>query len=304
MRLLGGWDRELRSRWVSRGHSPLLPRARRARRARRAGHQCARAEHALQREQRSQPKLGRALPPSAPAARSAEVLPWRRCGSEAAMADEIAKAQAARPGGDTIFGKIIRKEIPAKIIFEDDQVGTGRRLARGRAGSPGGKRGRAAPQGRNGTRPPGAASAAGPQPAACRRVPALRLRVISPGAGQAAGRSRGSGAREGRAGSSAGAPARYLAASDLACLRNLTISPALCLTGRNPIAPCLGPISAISRAQPVWPEIPGDPRSLSAPRGARRPRARASSGGGLGVRKASGRAEPARHPLLPPRTWD
>uniref|UniRef100_A0A2K6CCF0 HIT domain-containing protein n=1 Tax=Macaca nemestrina TaxID=9545 RepID=A0A2K6CCF0_MACNE len=37
------------------------------------------------------------------------------------MADEIAKAQVARPGGDTIFGKIIRKEIPAKIIFEDDQ---------------------------------------------------------------------------------------------------------------------------------------------------------------------------------------
>lgn len=47
------------------------------------------------------------------------------------MADEIAKAQAARPGGDTIFGKIIRKEIPAKIIFEDDQVETGRRLAGG-----------------------------------------------------------------------------------------------------------------------------------------------------------------------------
>ncbi|EPQ11004.1 Histidine triad nucleotide-binding protein 1 [Myotis brandtii] len=56
------------------------------------------------------------------------------------MADEIAKAQAALPGGDTIFGKIIRKEIPAKIIFEDDQVGTGRRLARGHAGFPGGKR--------------------------------------------------------------------------------------------------------------------------------------------------------------------
>ncbi|KAM9367449.1 adenosine 5'-monophosphoramidase HINT1 [Phaethornis superciliosus] len=37
------------------------------------------------------------------------------------MADEISKAQAARPGGDTIFGKIIRKEIPATIIFEDDQ---------------------------------------------------------------------------------------------------------------------------------------------------------------------------------------
>uniref|UniRef100_A0A8C8YMF1 Uncharacterized protein n=1 Tax=Prolemur simus TaxID=1328070 RepID=A0A8C8YMF1_PROSS len=47
------------------------------------------------------------------------------------MADEIAKAQVARPGGDTIFGKIIRKEIPAKIIFEDDRVGSGHRLARG-----------------------------------------------------------------------------------------------------------------------------------------------------------------------------
>lgn len=38
------------------------------------------------------------------------------------MADEIAKAQTAQPGGDTIFGKIIRKEIPANIIYEDDQV--------------------------------------------------------------------------------------------------------------------------------------------------------------------------------------
>ncbi|XP_056148126.1 histidine triad nucleotide-binding protein 1 [Lampris incognitus] len=37
------------------------------------------------------------------------------------MADETAKAQAAQPGGDTIFGKIIRKEIPAKLIYEDDQ---------------------------------------------------------------------------------------------------------------------------------------------------------------------------------------
>ncbi|XDA80133.1 hypothetical protein R6Z07M_010080 [Ovis aries] len=42
-------------------------------------------------------------------------------GREAEMADEIAKAQVIRPGGDTIFGKIIRKEIPAKIIYEDDQ---------------------------------------------------------------------------------------------------------------------------------------------------------------------------------------
>ncbi|XP_062465802.1 adenosine 5'-monophosphoramidase HINT1 isoform X2 [Pezoporus occidentalis] len=37
------------------------------------------------------------------------------------MADEISKAQVARPGGDTIFGKIIRKEIPANIIYEDEQ---------------------------------------------------------------------------------------------------------------------------------------------------------------------------------------
>uniref|UniRef100_A0A8C8AHC5 Histidine triad nucleotide binding protein 1 n=4 Tax=Telluraves TaxID=3073808 RepID=A0A8C8AHC5_9STRI len=46
----------------------------------------------------------------------------RRAGAEtAAMADEISRAQAARPGGDTIFGKIIRKEIPASIIYEDEQ---------------------------------------------------------------------------------------------------------------------------------------------------------------------------------------
>jgi histidine triad (HIT) family protein len=35
------------------------------------------------------------------------------------MADEIAKAQVAQPGSDRIFGKIIRKEIPAKILFGD-----------------------------------------------------------------------------------------------------------------------------------------------------------------------------------------
>ncbi|KAF5904875.1 histidine triad nucleotide-binding protein 1 [Clarias magur] len=37
------------------------------------------------------------------------------------MADEVAKAQTAKPEGDTIFGKIIRNEIPAKLIHEDDQ---------------------------------------------------------------------------------------------------------------------------------------------------------------------------------------
>ncbi len=34
----------------------------------------------------------------------------------------MSRAQSAQPGGDTIFGKIIRKEIPANIIYEDDQV--------------------------------------------------------------------------------------------------------------------------------------------------------------------------------------
>lgn len=38
------------------------------------------------------------------------------------MSDELQKAQTAIPGGDTIFGKIIRKEILAKIIYEDDEV--------------------------------------------------------------------------------------------------------------------------------------------------------------------------------------
>ncbi|XP_072020899.1 adenosine 5'-monophosphoramidase HINT1-like [Amphiura filiformis] len=37
------------------------------------------------------------------------------------MADETAKAQTAKPGGDTIFGKIIRKEIPSEFVYEDDQ---------------------------------------------------------------------------------------------------------------------------------------------------------------------------------------
>ncbi|KAM8858698.1 adenosine 5'-monophosphoramidase HINT1 [Spinachia spinachia] len=37
------------------------------------------------------------------------------------MADEMAKAQAAQPGGDTIFGKIIRKEIPVQLLHEDDK---------------------------------------------------------------------------------------------------------------------------------------------------------------------------------------
>lgn len=35
---------------------------------------------------------------------------------------EVDLAQNAAPGGDTIFGKILRKEIPAKIVYEDELV--------------------------------------------------------------------------------------------------------------------------------------------------------------------------------------
>lgn len=38
------------------------------------------------------------------------------------MGDEVKLAQAAAPGGDTIFGKILRKEIPCDFIYEDDKV--------------------------------------------------------------------------------------------------------------------------------------------------------------------------------------
>ena len=38
------------------------------------------------------------------------------------MADEVAAAQAAAPGGDTIFGKIIRGDIPTNFIYKDDKV--------------------------------------------------------------------------------------------------------------------------------------------------------------------------------------
>lgn len=34
---------------------------------------------------------------------------------------EVEAAQTAAPGGDTIFGKILRKEIPCDFIYEDDQ---------------------------------------------------------------------------------------------------------------------------------------------------------------------------------------
>jgi len=39
------------------------------------------------------------------------------------MADnEVTRAQTAQISDDTIFGKIVRGEIPTKFIYEDDQV--------------------------------------------------------------------------------------------------------------------------------------------------------------------------------------
>ncbi|XP_058975196.1 adenosine 5'-monophosphoramidase HINT1-like [Musca domestica] len=37
------------------------------------------------------------------------------------MSSEVEKAQSAAPAEDTIFGKILRKEIPCKFIYEDDK---------------------------------------------------------------------------------------------------------------------------------------------------------------------------------------
>ncbi|XP_074149225.1 adenosine 5'-monophosphoramidase HINT1-like isoform X2 [Sminthopsis crassicaudata] len=37
------------------------------------------------------------------------------------MADEISKPHCTHRRGDSIFGRIMRKEVPANIIFEDDQ---------------------------------------------------------------------------------------------------------------------------------------------------------------------------------------
>jgi histidine triad (HIT) family protein len=40
------------------------------------------------------------------------------------MSDEVKKAQEVSPSEaeDTIFGKIVRGEIPAKFIYEDEKV--------------------------------------------------------------------------------------------------------------------------------------------------------------------------------------
>jgi len=38
------------------------------------------------------------------------------------MASEVEKSQTAAASEDTIFGKILRKEIPCTFIHEDDKV--------------------------------------------------------------------------------------------------------------------------------------------------------------------------------------
>lgn len=40
------------------------------------------------------------------------------------MANEVELAQTAEPGNDTIFGQILRKEIPCNFIYEDNLVST------------------------------------------------------------------------------------------------------------------------------------------------------------------------------------
>ena len=49
-------------------------------------------------------------------------LPYLYLSSLRTMSNEVDKAQNANPSGDTIFGKIIRKEIPANIVYEDDEA--------------------------------------------------------------------------------------------------------------------------------------------------------------------------------------
>jgi histidine triad (HIT) family protein len=38
-----------------------------------------------------------------------------------ALSDEAARAAAARPAAVTIFDRIVRREVPARIVFEDER---------------------------------------------------------------------------------------------------------------------------------------------------------------------------------------
>lgn len=56
------------------------------------------------------------------ALRHTTVLRPTVCTTHKMADDEVSKAQSAKPVGDTIFGKILRKEIPCNFIYEDDKV--------------------------------------------------------------------------------------------------------------------------------------------------------------------------------------
>lgn len=47
---------------------------------------------------------------------------FTRISSPSFKMSEVEKSSIASPGGDTIFGKILRKEIPCDFIYEDDRV--------------------------------------------------------------------------------------------------------------------------------------------------------------------------------------
>jgi len=55
-----------------------------------------------------------------PAPRALQQNQPSRCASS--TMSEVDKAQTPQAGGDTIFGKIIRKEIPAKVVYEDESM--------------------------------------------------------------------------------------------------------------------------------------------------------------------------------------
>lgn len=149
------------------------------------------------------------------------------------MADEVAKAQVARPGGDTIFGKIIRKEIPAKIIYEDDQVTGGPRGLFGGCG-------RWKVDGRRSLGHSASERDPGGSGVARRRVRPLRLRAIRPRHGPGP---------DGLPFASPAAPGSPHPAPG-----NPAISPSLCpRLGETRSCRVRGPINAISRAQPLKP---------------------------------------------------
>merc|ERR1711973_406469 len=48
-------------------------------------------------------------------------ISWLHNITQTRKMSEVDKAQSASAGGDTIFGKILRKEIPCDFIYEDDK---------------------------------------------------------------------------------------------------------------------------------------------------------------------------------------